>query len=179
MLRLFPPWRCAWAKRGEQARVPITGRNARRVLQGTINLKTGHRILLRHPDRKHRNFGLYLRLLRRRYQSRPIWMVLDRDGSHTAPENLRLAQQLDIHLLWLPKQCSELNPMDQLWKEVKKDTAANRQYATIDEAADYAEAWIKHLTQGRSFKRRPCFQKSIGSIISENCQKLLAAYLGS
>ncbi len=80
-------------------------------------------------------------------------MVRDRDGSHTAPENLRLAQQLDIHLLWLPKQCSELNPMDQLWKEVKKDTAANRQYATIDEAADYAEAWIKHLTPRQVFQK--------------------------
>jgi hypothetical protein len=29
--------------------------------------------------------------------------------------------------VWLPKQCSELNAMDQLWKELKGDLAANRQ----------------------------------------------------
>lgn len=80
-------------------------------------------------------------------------MVLDTDGSHTAPVNLRLAQELDIHPLWLPKQCSELKPMDQLWKEVKKDIAANRQYTTIDEAADYAEAWIQHLTPWQVFQK--------------------------
>lgn len=160
ILRLFPPLRCAWAKRGEQAQVPITGRNAKRVLQGTLNLKTGHRILMRHPDRRHRNFGAYLRLLRRRYQNRPVWMVLDRDGSHTAPENLRLARQLNIHLLWLPRQCSELNPMDQLWKELKQDIAANRQYATIDEAADYAEAWIKHLTPCQVFQKAGLFSET-------------------
>jgi hypothetical protein len=49
ILRLFPPLRCAWARRGEQARVPITGRNAQRVLYGAVNVKTGHRLLLCSP----------------------------------------------------------------------------------------------------------------------------------
>jgi hypothetical protein len=29
--------------------------------------------------------------------------------------------------------------MDQLWKELKDDLAANRQFKNIDEAIDYAE----------------------------------------
>ena len=37
ILRLFPPLRCAWAFRGQQAEVRITGRNAKRVLFGAIN----------------------------------------------------------------------------------------------------------------------------------------------
>ncbi|MDB6121167.1 MAG: integrase, partial [Pedosphaera sp.] len=46
---------------------------------------------------------------------------------------------------------------DQLWKELKKDIAANRQYSTIDEAADYAEAWIKHLTPCQAFQKSGLF----------------------
>ena len=31
LLRLFPPLRAAWARKGTQATVPITGANAKRV----------------------------------------------------------------------------------------------------------------------------------------------------
>ena len=42
-LRWFPSLRGMWAIRGEQAKVPITGQNAKRVLFGTINVRTTHR----------------------------------------------------------------------------------------------------------------------------------------
>jgi hypothetical protein len=32
LLRLFPPLRATWARKGTQATVPITGANAKRVL---------------------------------------------------------------------------------------------------------------------------------------------------
>lgn len=40
IIRLYPPLRACWAMRGEQAIVPITGRNAKRVLFGVINPRT-------------------------------------------------------------------------------------------------------------------------------------------
>ena len=43
-----------------------------------------------------------------------------------------LAAALEIRLLWLRKQASELNAMDQMWRELKREIAANRQYPTID-----------------------------------------------
>jgi hypothetical protein len=43
LLRLFPPLRAMWAAIGTQAKVAITGQNARRVLFGTINVRTAHR----------------------------------------------------------------------------------------------------------------------------------------
>jgi hypothetical protein len=49
-------------------------------------------------------------------------------------------------LIWLPKQCPELNAMDHLWKEVKSDISANYQYATVREHADFAETYILKLT---------------------------------
>ena len=44
-LLLFPPLRAAWALRGEPAPVPISGRNAKRVAYGTLNIRTGNRLL--------------------------------------------------------------------------------------------------------------------------------------
>ena len=43
LLRLFPPLRAMWAAIGTQAKVAITGQNAKRVLFGTINVRTAHR----------------------------------------------------------------------------------------------------------------------------------------
>jgi hypothetical protein len=71
-LRWFPPLRGMWARRGEQAEVRITGQNAKRVLFGTINPRTGHRITLRRPRMRQADFQEFLRLLRRRYGGRPL-----------------------------------------------------------------------------------------------------------
>ena len=51
-LRLFPPLHAGWALRGTPAPVPISGHHAKRVLFGSINVWTGHRLfLVRHQGR--------------------------------------------------------------------------------------------------------------------------------
>jgi len=146
ILRLFPVLRRAWSLRGYQALVPITGRNAKRVLFGTINVRTGHRIVKRYANMRQENFQNFLRLLRKHYRHRPIWLLLDEAPGHTAGKSQDLAIELNIVLIWLPKQCSELNAMDHLWREVKNDISANFQYKSIDHHADVAERWIKSLS---------------------------------
>ena len=49
-------------------------------------------------------------------------------------------------MLWLPKQAPELNPMDHLWRETKRNVSANWQYDTVDDHAQTAEDWIMRLT---------------------------------
>ena len=145
-LRWFPPLRGMWARRGEQARVPITGRNAKRVLFGTINMRTGHRILLRRPQGRQADFQAFLRLLRRRYGGRRIYLLLDKGPCHDTKGSRATAAELEIELVWLPKQWSELNAMDQLWRELKRLIAANRQAASVDALASDAADWVLGLT---------------------------------
>ena len=45
-LLLFPPLCAAWSKRGEDAKVWLSGRNARRVIFGAMNLRTGTRLFV-------------------------------------------------------------------------------------------------------------------------------------
>jgi hypothetical protein len=40
--------------------------------------------------------------------------------------------------------------MDQLWKELKRDVAANRQAASIDDLADRASHWVLNLTPAQA-----------------------------
>jgi transposase len=153
ILRLFPPLRCAWAFRGQQAEVRITGRNAKRVLFGAINPRTGHRLAVCRPGMRQEDFQAFLRHLRSRYRGRPLWLILDRAPCHEAHKSQMLAGRLDIGLLWLPTQCPELNPVDHLWRELKRLIAANRQFRTIDEEARYAENWFLRLTAREALRK--------------------------
>jgi len=147
VLRWFPPLRAAWALEGEQAKVPITGENAKRVLWGALNLRTGHMVLARSTHQRQGDFMSLLRRLRTAYAGRPILLVLDQAGCHTAFLSQVLAALLGIELLWLPKKCPELNPTDHLWRSLKQHVSANRQFPSVDELADAAEAWVKDLSR--------------------------------
>jgi len=147
LLRLFPPLRAAWALKGAQATAPITGANAKRVLFGAIDLRTAHRVVL---VRRHAGGGdarAFLSELRRRYRrAGTIWLLVDRASAHTGHQTQALATALGIRMLWLPKQAPELNAMDQLWRELKRLIAANRQAKTIDVLAADATSWVLDLT---------------------------------
>ncbi len=160
ILRLFPVLRRAWSLRGEQAVVAITGRNDKRVLFGTINLRTGHRILLRRRNMRQESFQDFLRLLRRSYPGRQVWLLLDEASCHTAPRSEALAEALGIVMIPLPKQCSELNAMDHLWREVKDDISANYQFSSIDGHAGYAEDYVLKLGDRQALRRAGILSKS-------------------
>jgi hypothetical protein len=133
-LRLFPPLRACWSLRGESAEVPLSGWNAKRVVFGAMNLKTGTRLFLPRAKDCSADFQTFLGEVRRRYRGRHVALLLDGESCHTAKASLRAAEGMT--LLWLPVRSPELNPMDTLWGQGKDVVAANRQYETIDDQVD-------------------------------------------
>jgi transposase len=152
--------RRAWSLKGEQATIAISGENDQQVLYGSINVRTGHRIIMQHPKINQAGFQAFLYLLRRSFKRRQIWLLLDKASAHTAPESRTLANTLKITLIWLPKQCPELNSMDQLWRSVKKDISANYQYANIQEHTDFAETYILKLTNRQAQRKASILSKN-------------------
>ena len=75
-MRLIPPLRATWALKGAQAVVPITGRNAKRVLFGAIDLRSARRVVLIRSHAGQAGAQAFLRALRRRYR-RAGWLWLD------------------------------------------------------------------------------------------------------
>jgi hypothetical protein len=93
-LRLLPPLQAAWARVGEQAVVPVTGRNVRHVLFGALNVRTAHRVIVRWPSETSPGARAFLTEIRRRYRSAPtIWLWLDQGPAHSAAPPRRLAAE--------------------------------------------------------------------------------------
>jgi hypothetical protein len=109
---------------------------------------------------KQLHFQSFLHRLRRAYRERPLGLLLDEAPCHIAPRSQLLARQLNIELLWLPKQCSELNAMDQLWREMKGTISANYQYPTINEHAAFAQAWLMSLTTTEAKRKAGILSKN-------------------
>jgi hypothetical protein len=145
-LLLFPPLRANWSRRGQPACTLISGWNARRVVFGAMNLRTGRRLfLVRHHQRQH-DFQDFLELISHHYRGRHVAILLDENPSHTAKGSQQLADNRRMELLWLPKRAPELNPMDELWGQGKDVVSANLQYRTIDEHVNNFTEYLECLT---------------------------------
>jgi hypothetical protein len=145
-LLLFPPLRASWSLRGEPATVWLSGKNARRVVFGTMNLWTGSRLFLVRKKQRAEDFQAFLQLLHHHYRGWHVALLLDEDPSHTAQGSAALAEHFDIECLWLPKRCPKLNPMDTLWGQGKDLISANKQYATIDEQVQRFLCYLSTLS---------------------------------
>ena len=120
-----------------------------------MNLRTGKRLFLVREQQRQDDFQQFLKLIHKHYRGWHIALLLDEDSSHTAGRSLRLADELHLELLWLPKRAPELNPMDELWGQAKDIVSANLQYPTIDEHVhafleylEYISDWEARYTSG-------------------------------
>jgi DDE superfamily endonuclease len=161
ILRLFPVLRRSWSPQGEQARVPMTGRNAQRVLYGGINRRTGRRLVSTYPALTQRFDPDYRGVLRRAYPGKKIVLLLDQAPSPLAQSSLPLAADYEMELLWLPQQCPELNGRDHLGGKAKTAVAANYPFASVDELAKRFIDWVKPLSPRRA--------KLLAGILSPQC----------
>jgi hypothetical protein len=156
-LLLLPPLRAGWGRRGEPLEVPISGRNARRVIFGGLSLRTGHRLLMPRERQRAEDFQEFLRHVRHHYRRWEVAMMLDEDPSHTAKGSVGLAEALEIELLWLPKRAPELNPIESLWGDGKDVVCADHQYDSIDEEVERFVAYLSGLSNRDTLQKAGVF----------------------
>lgn len=133
--------------------MPLSGANARRVVFGTINIATGHRLFLARRRQRGEDFRAFLAVIRGHYRAWDVALLLDEDPSHTAQGSQDLAAGLGIELIWLPKRCPELNGMDHLWGHGKDHKCANRQYASIDEQVEDFMGYLHGLSNREALRQ--------------------------
>lgn len=112
------------------------------MIFGAMNLHTGTRLFSARQHQKQEDFQAFLNLVHKHYRGWHVTLLLDENPSHTAARSQRLASDLNIQLLWLPKRSPDLNPMDHLWGQAKDVVSANMQYPTIDA---HVAAFLEYL----------------------------------
>lgn len=146
-VQTLPLLRAMWQWAGQQARIPTPGSNVSRALFGALELRTGAWTYL---VRKHLcavDFIAFLEHLIKVYAERPIILIIDNYSSHTAGSvAVWLQAHPQIQVFPLPKYCSHLNPVEQIWLRLKNRIAANRLYGSITAVLETVAEFFDAMT---------------------------------
>jgi DDE superfamily endonuclease len=128
--------------------VVISGRNARRVVHGALNIQTGQLVrVIRARNRGEDCAALVEALAAYCPAGVPHLLIWGNAPPHHTHAARDAAAAAGIMIGWLPFRSPELNPCEAgalwaAWREMKRVVAANRAYADVDEQAARAIAWL-------------------------------------
>ena len=122
-------------KKGCQKRIPTPGRQQWRHIFGAYNWATDEVVTLITENRNSETFIAFLdQLVAQHDGQRPLVIVLDNGSIHRSHATQAAFATLENELLplFLPKYCSQLNPIERFWKHLKSVACANKLFPAMD-----------------------------------------------
>src|SRR4051794_4572636 len=89
---------------------------------------------------------MFLTMIRSHWRGWNIVLFEDRASQHKSPESLAYAEELGIEVRLLPRATPELNAMDHLWRQTKRETVGSRATRTVADSALCACQYIIALS---------------------------------
>jgi putative transposase len=124
-----------WMKRGCQKRISTPGQQQWRHIIGAYNWATDEVVYLITKKRNSEAFIAFLdHLVNQHTSERPLVIVLDNGSIHHSRATQAAFALLENQLipLFLPRYCSQLNPIERYWQHLKHVACANKLFANMD-----------------------------------------------
>jgi putative transposase len=140
--RISDPARC-WAPAGIRPEVPSQTVREYIQLYGAVDPKNGDDFYLIMPKCNTEYTNIYLEGLSKQFADDYILLCTDNASRHTSksmliPDNIRL--------FYLPARTPEMNPAEQIWKEIRKIGFKNKLFNSITEVVAKLSDVIKSLS---------------------------------
>jgi transposase len=139
VLKLLPPLRRMWTRKGQQVTVPTPAQNDDICLYGVLDLNSGHTFHAFHDKGRSDYTIAYLEQLLEHYPQQPILLIWDQAPYHTSQAVEEwVADHPRMTTMALPKYAPQLNPVEHIWRQLKEWVTANltRSLASIQDACD-------------------------------------------
>lgn len=152
-----------WMRRGCQKRIPTPGHQRWRRIFGAYNWATDEIVYLVTVKRNSEAFSAFLEHLVHQHTSpRPWVIVLDNGSIHRSPPTQAAFALLEGQLLplFLPKYCSQLNPIERFWKHLKPSACANKLFTDMDALVTSVEQALEQQDDAQ-FASRFMFLKNL------------------
>lgn len=128
-VNLHPLLRRCWTKRGVRKTIAAPGSPHFVHLFGAYNWHTGT-VLYQTHDRKHSEHFIDFieHLMASVPPAQKVVLVLDNASYHRSQASLAALSLFEerLHIVWLPKYCPFLNPIERFWLHLKNLAAANQ-----------------------------------------------------
>jgi len=76
-----------------------------------------------------------------------VSVVMDNAAFHNKKRLWKIAERYEINLLFLPPYSPEMNPIEQIWKEIRKEGFKNEFFNTLDDVVVRLSETICKLTR--------------------------------
>ncbi len=154
-IQLLPLLRAMWSWVGQQIRVPTPGSNDTRMLFGALDIRSGKWTYLVREHMRKEDFIVFLEHLLSIYTG-PIILIADNYSNHTATVvQTWLAEHPRLKRLYLPKYCSHLNPVEEIWLHLKNrvEIVGETMRQALNQLAEVDPDWLKTVSPTEWFTR--------------------------
>jgi transposase len=155
-LSLHPPLRRCWMRCGQRKQIAAPGLPQFVHVFGAYTWRIGEVI---HQSHKHKNSDSFIELLEHVMQTVPadqkVVMVLDNASYHRsyAARAALALFEARLRVVYLPKYCPFLNPIERFWLQLKTLAAANHLHQDLDELRHAIAHVIHQQNQSDSSER--------------------------
>lgn len=130
---LNPVLSSGWIKTGTEFAVKTNSGRQRININGAIEIKSLDVIARTCETVNQQSICDLMHAIRRKNDDKIVYLVLDNAAYNRAKSVKMLANRLEIRLLYLPPYSPNLNPIERLWKFMKKKLLANHYYENLNE----------------------------------------------
>ena len=141
--RINKPKYC-WCYKGLRPVVPSHHIREYRYAYGAVEPLTGDSFFLVLPYTNAICMGIFLKELSNQFKDDLIFMVCDKAAWHTA-KALEIPKNIILH--FLPAATPEMNPTEQIWRELRKLGFRNEIFQTLEKVIDRLCETICSLTK--------------------------------
>lgn len=141
--RINKPKYC-WAVKGTRPTVPCQHVREYRYAYGAIEPLTGESFFAMLPYSDSICMNVFLEKLSAEYPNDLILLVCDKAPWHTTTK-LHLPD--NIKLFFLPSATPEMNPIEQIWKEIRQRGFRNEIFKSLDAVVDRLERTVQSLNK--------------------------------
>ena len=135
-----------WAAAGHRPNVKNHHIRERCYLFGAVKPHNGNTSFLITPNCNKEWMGEFLKALAEQYHDEPILLMLDNAVWHKAKA---LKVPSNIELFFIPPYTPEMNPIESLWKIIRRMGFKNRAFDSLKKVEDHLEKVIKELNPNK------------------------------
>jgi transposase len=140
-----------WAKKGAPVHVKV--QQAYKNIYSCVSPHCGESFTLFLPETNTDMMNIYFEELLKEYPGRDILIIMDQAGWHKAKE-LKVPET--ITLMFLPPYSPELNPVEKLWKWLRKEVTHNSLFETLEALMDALENELYKIIPQKYTQRCNC-----------------------
>ena len=141
--RINKPKYC-WCQKGHRPSVPCHHIREYRYVYGAVEPATGEAVFLMMPYCNTQCMNLFLEEIFKQYKQDEILLVCDGAAWHRSKE---LKIPSNIHITFIPPGTPEMNPIEQIWKELRKMGFCNEIFHSLNAVVERLCSTIRKLSK--------------------------------